>query len=99
MSKIEENEAHRQAVEEARQQNKKLTAVLSNESNERMIQIRERAIQQVRDKADSTMKSLKLRDELARQELEKVREAQEKRRLIKALRSALRHGLISNINK
>lgn len=91
MDKIEENERHRQAVEEARLQNKKLTMIQSNESNERTMQIKERALQQMRDKADATMKTLKMREDIAQQELEKVKEAQERRRMIKSLRYVTLH--------
>lgn len=86
VSRLQETERHRLEVEEARQANLRLTAIRSDESAERMAIMKEKAMQQVQDKADATMKALKLRDDLARQELEKVKEAQMKRKTIKALR-------------
>jgi hypothetical protein len=85
--KAEEHQRHRQAVEEAREQNKKVSPVKpSNHVSEKMQTIRDKTLQQLQAKADTTSRNLQLREEIAKKELDKVKKAQEHRRLMKALR-------------
>eukprot|EP01031_Cornospumella_fuschlensis_P042483 gene42483-51898_t len=87
LDKIHENERHRQAIEEAREQNKRLMQARSDTENyEKMMAIKNKTQQLVEEKANNTLKTLQIKDEIAKQELEKVREAQDRRKMIKALR-------------
>jgi hypothetical protein len=87
LNSILENERKRKQVEDERerlrQQQKKAN---DNEAYEKMQKIREQTEQQTKEKADKTLALLQYKDDLAKQELEKVKEAQERRRRIKAIR-------------
>jgi hypothetical protein len=87
LDKIAEHERHRQQVEEMREKNKQDTQPLKdNESSEKLQKIKEKSNNVVKEKADRTLAQLQYKEDLARRELEKVKEAQERRRNIKAIR-------------
>jgi hypothetical protein len=87
LASIREAERKRQHVEQERerltQQRKKSN---DTETVEKMNKIREMTDMQVKMKADRTLHELQYREDLAKQEMEKVREAQERRRRIKTIR-------------
>ncbi|RYH28548.1 hypothetical protein EON65_11775 [archaeon] len=87
LERIQDNERHRQAIEETREQNKRLLQARSDSENyEKTMAIKNKTQQLVEEKANQTLKTLQIKDEIAKQELEKVREAQDRRKMIKALR-------------
>jgi hypothetical protein len=85
--KIAEHERYRQQIEEQREKYKREVAPLEqNQSQEKLNKIRERTNNMTEDKSNRTLSALQLKEDIARRELEKVREAQERRRAIKSIR-------------
>jgi myosin heavy subunit len=85
--KIAEHERYRQQIEEQREKYKREVAPLEqNQSQEKLNKIRERTNNLTEDKSNRTLSALQLKEDIARRELEKVREAQERRRSIKSIR-------------
>ena len=87
MEQIRKNEAHRREIA-LNKDKERLAMAVSNENlvKEKLTKIKEVTEEAVNQKAAKTMQELSLKEELARQELAKVRDAQEKRRRIKAIR-------------
>lgn len=87
MEQIRKNEAHRREIA-LNKDKERLAMAVSNENlvKEKLTKIKEITEEAVNQKAAKTMQVLSLKEELARQELAKVRDAQEKRRRIKAIR-------------
>lgn len=87
LAQIRTNEAHRKRVEDAReQQHQQLLQHSGNESFEKMMKIKEKNDNATKEKCDRTWSSMKNKEDNAKQELEKVRLAQERRKMIKAIR-------------
>jgi hypothetical protein len=87
LDKIEEHERHRREVEAARERYKnEIQPMEQNEGAEKLRRIQEVKNNMTKEKADKTLSTLQLRDDIARRELEKIQEAQERRRAIKAIR-------------
>lgn len=87
LAQIREAERKRLQVEQERQrltQQRKKTN--DNELAERTVKIREATEVQVQLKADRILQELQYREDLAKQELQKLEDAQERRRRIKAIR-------------
>lgn len=57
-----------------------------NATREKLQHILDTKANIVKEKQDKTLKDLMMKEELARQELERVKEAQEKRRCIKSIK-------------
>lgn len=87
MEQIRKNEAHRREIA-LNKDKERLAMAVSNENlvKEKLTKIKEITEEAVNQKAAKTLQELSLKEELARQELAKVRDAQEKRRRIKAIR-------------
>lgn len=87
LATIQENERKRKQVEEERERlRQQMLKAADNDSFEKMNKIRESTEAAVREKAERTLHQLQYKNDLARQELEKVQEAQERRKRIKAIR-------------
>jgi len=87
MEQIRKNEAHRREIA-ANKEKERVAMAVSNENfvKEKLNKIKDLTEEAVNQKAAKTLQELTLKEELARQELAKVRDAQEKRRRIKAIR-------------
>lgn len=82
-----EHERHRQEVEEMRHRYKtEIQPQEQNQSYEKMMKIKEKNYNLIKEKADRTLRTLQHKDDLAKRELEKIREAQERRKSIKSIR-------------
>lgn len=87
LDEINKNERRRQAIEDERERQRQTQLKANdNDAYEKTMRIKESTEQMVRQKSEHTLNQLRYKDDIARQELEKVREAQERRRRIKAIR-------------
>lgn len=87
LDRIAQNEEHRRRIAESREKQKADMGVV-NESlhQDKLAKIKAANDNAIESKAKRTLENLQAKEELARQELKKVQEAQEKRRTIKAIR-------------
>jgi len=87
LEKIAEHERHRQYVEEMREKQKtELQPLKDDESFEKLLKIKEKNDNSLKEKADRTLSQIQYKEDLAKRELEKVKEAQDRRRNFKAIR-------------
>ena len=87
LDRIAENEEHRRRIAENRERVRAEQGTTNEDLHKQKLDsIKAASAKFVEDKAAKTQRELEKKEELARQELIKVREAQEKRRSIKAIR-------------
>jgi c-di-GMP-related signal transduction protein len=85
LAKIREHDKHREEVALQREQQRQQAAA-SNDSFEKMMKFKETMESKTKDKCNRTLQQLRHKEDITKQEMERVREAQERRRTIKAIR-------------
>lgn len=96
LDRIARNEEKRARLQDQRERERKEQNDRNDDATrEKLSKIREASEGAVSEKAARTLSALQTKEELARQELQRVREAQEKRRCIKAIRYHTMRGQTS----
>jgi hypothetical protein len=87
LQRIAQNEEKRARLQEQRDRERQEANDRNEDvTREKLTKIKEATDGVVNGKASRTLEAIQLKEELARQELRKVQEAQEKRKCIKAIR-------------
>ena len=95
LKQIALNEEKRARIfEQKERERKELLDRNEDETREKLAKIREVTGGGVNEKAERTLQAIQAKEKLARQELQRVKEAQEKRRCIKSIRYDLLYFLI-----